>query len=226
MTNALSNETSRRLQPWKVDDSLREGHSLESLLNRALALLILLAIAPVLLLIAALIAWQDGAPVTFGHYRVGRNGQLFKCLKFRSMVKDSAARLEHLLATDPAAREEWARDHKLTHDPRITALGEFLRKTSLDELPQLFNVLRGDMNLVGPRPITVPELARYGAIRLHYLSVQPGLTGLWQVSGRNNLTYDERVDLDRQYVDNKSMWLDVKIFLKTFQVVLLRHGAR
>lgn len=226
MSTTTASDSSARQRPWKPGDSRSVAEGIESLANRTLALLILLAMSPLMLAIAALIAWQDGAPVTFGHYRVGRNGQLFKCLKFRSMVKDSAARLEHLLATDPTAREEWARDHKLTRDPRITALGEFLRKTSLDELPQLFNVLRGDMNLVGPRPITVPELARYGAIRLHYLSVQPGLTGLWQVSGRNNLTYDERVDLDRQYVDNKSMWLDIKIFLKTFQVVLLRHGAR
>lgn len=211
---------------WQADRPVSTAELLESLLNRMVALLILVAILPILLLIAALIAWQDGMPVTFGHYRVGRNGQLFKCLKFRSMVKDSASRLEHLLATDPAAKAEWDRDHKLTHDPRITAIGNFLRKTSLDELPQLINVVRGEMNLVGPRPITVPELAKYGATRPHYLSVQPGLTGLWQVSGRNDLSYEERVDLDRQYVNNKSVWLDFKIFFKTFQVVLLRHGAR
>ena len=127
---------------------------------------------------------------------------------------------------NPDARAEWARDQKLTNDPRITPVGNFLRRTSLDELPQLFNVLRGEMNLVGPRPITVAELTRYGRVRWHYLSVRPGLTGLWQVSGRNNTTYEERVALDRRYVEQHSIWLDLRILFKTIKVVVARDGAR
>jgi lipopolysaccharide/colanic/teichoic acid biosynthesis glycosyltransferase len=133
--------------------------------------------------------------------------------------------LADILRSDPEARAEWAREQKLANDPRITRVGRFLRQSSLDELPQLLNVLRGEMNLVGPRPITVAELARYGRDRWHYLSVRPGITGLWQVSGRNNTTYDERVALDRHYVQRRSLWLDVGILLKTFRVVVLREGA-
>ena len=128
---------------------------------------------------------KDGAPIFFGHYRVGYKGRVFRCLKFRTMYRDSASMLSELLATSPEARAEWARDQKLANDPRITPIGHFLRKTSLDELPQLINVLRGEMNLVGPRPIVVEELTRYGRVRWDYLAVKPGITGLWQVSGRN-----------------------------------------
>jgi len=134
--------------------------------------------------------------------------------------------LADLLRDDPQARAEWARDQKLTDDPRITPIGHFLRRSSLDELPQLLNVLRGEMSLVGPRPITVAELTRYGSVRWDYLSVPPGLTGLWQVSGRNNTTYEERVAFDREYVHRRSPWLDLKILLKTVKVVVARDGAR
>ncbi|MGD5588086.1 sugar transferase, partial [Xanthomonas citri pv. citri] len=156
--------------------------------------------APLLAVIAFLIWRTDGAPILFAHYRVGKNGNLFRCWKFRSMRRDSAEVLAHLLGTDETARAEWTRDQKLTDDPRITRIGHFLRKTSLDELPQLINVMRGEMSLVGPRPVTVAELTRYGRDRWHYVSVTPGMTGLWQVSGRNNTTYAERVAFDREYV--------------------------
>jgi lipopolysaccharide/colanic/teichoic acid biosynthesis glycosyltransferase len=146
-------------------------------------------------------------------------------MKFRSMLRNSEQVLAALLRDDPVARAEWERDHKLTTDPRITPIGRFLRKSSLDELPQLLNVLRGEMSLVGPRPITVAELTRYGRVRWHYLSVRPGLTGLWQVSGRNNTTYEERVALDQRYVEQRSLWLDACILVKTVRVVLLREGA-
>jgi lipopolysaccharide/colanic/teichoic acid biosynthesis glycosyltransferase len=142
------------------------------------------------------------------------------------MYRNAEQMLADLLRDDPQARAEWARDQKLTNDPRITPVGNFLRRTSLDELPQLFNVLRGEMNLVGPRPITVAELTRYGRVRWHYLSVRPGLTGLWQVSGRNNTTYEERVALDRRYVEQHSIWLDLRILFKTIKVVVARDGAR
>ena len=188
--------------------------------------MLLLLAAPLMLLVAWLIWRRDGAPILFAHYRVGRNGELFKCLKFRSMFRDSERMLQELLLADPLARAEWERDQKLSRDPRITPVGHFLRKTSLDELPQLFNVLRGDMSLVGPRPITTGELARYGAARWHYLSVTPGMTGLWQVSGRNNTTYDERVALDRRYVEERSVGLDLSILWRTLGVVIARDGAK
>ena len=194
--------------------------------NRAIAGLGLLLISPLLLVIAFLIWRTDGAPLFFGHYRVGLNGKLFRCLKFRSMARNSQQLLADLLATDPVAREQWARDHKLEVDPRITPIGNFLRRTSLDELPQLFNVLKGEMTLVGPRPITFEELRKYGTVRWHYLSVRPGITGLWQVSGRNNLTYDERVALDQEYVERRTAWGDLKILFKTVRVVVAKEGAR
>jgi len=200
--------------------------AVELRLNQAAALILLAMLSPLMLIVAWLIWRRDGAPIFFGHYRVGLDGRLFRCLKFRSMLLDADRALADLLRDDPAARAEWERDQKLTNDPRITPVGHFLRKTSLDELPQLFNVLRGEMSLVGPRPITVGELPRYGRARWHYLSVRPGITGLWQVSGRNNTSYEERVALDRRYVEQRSMAGDVGILLKTVRVVLLREGAR
>jgi Undecaprenyl-phosphate galactose phosphotransferase WbaP len=195
-------------------------------LNQAVAFVLLMLLSPVMLVITFFIWQRDGAPVLFAHYRVGHEGKLFRCMKFRTMLRNSEQVLADLLRDDPAAREEWARDQKLTNDPRITAIGHFLRKTSLDELPQLINVLRGEMSLVGPRPITVGELTRYGKVRWHYLSVRPGITGLWQVSGRNNTTYDERVALDRRYVEQKTLWMDLAILFKTVKVVVVREGAR
>lgn len=211
----------------RVCDARRQWpRVLVSLANRGAAALLIVALSPVLALIAAAIWRTDGAPILFGHYRVGRDGRLFRCLKFRSMRRDAEAALAELLRTDPAAAAEWARDQKLTHDPRITPIGHFLRRTSLDELPQLFNVLAGDMVLVGPRPITVDELVRYGRARWHYLAVQPGMTGLWQVSGRNDTTYDERVELDRRYVESRDMAMDLSILARTVKVVVARDGAR
>jgi len=194
--------------------------------NQFLALVLLVLLAPLMLVIAMLIARRDGMPVLFAHYRVGRNGKLFRCMKFRSMLRNSEQVLADLLRDDPQARAEWARDQKLTDDPRITPIGHFLRRSSLDELPQLLNVLRGEMSLVGPRPITVAELTRYGSVRWHYLSVRPGITGLWQVSGRNNTTYEERVALDQRYVEQRSVLGDVAILFRTVRVVVLREGAR
>jgi exopolysaccharide production protein ExoY len=195
-------------------------------LNQLLALLILVLIAPLMGAVAFLIWRRDGAPVLFAHYRVGHDGKLFRCMKFRTMYRDAERMLSELLEKDPNARAEWQREQKLLRDPRITPIGHFLRRTSLDELPQLFNVLRGEMSLVGPRPITVGELTRYGRVRWHYLSVRPGMTGLWQVSGRNNTSYDERVALDRRYVEERSVWMNLHILVKTVKVVVARDGAR
>ena len=186
---------------------------------------LLLLSLPVFLVLALLVR-LDGGPAFFAHERVGRGGRRFGCFKFRSMVTDSAARLEALLAHDPAARAEWEATRKLRHDPRTTWVGRFLRASSLDELPQLINVLRGDMSLVGPRPVTAAELAaHYGAAAEHYLSVRPGITGLWQVSGRSNTSYAIRVALDVRYATNPSLMADLRILLRTPAAVLLRRGA-
>ena len=193
--------------------------------NQVLALVLITVISPLLAYIAIRIWREDGAPFTFGHYRVGLGGRQFKCLKFRTMVRNSAEVLDTLLRTDAAARAEWDRDQKLRNDPRVTPIGELLRKTSLDELPQLFNILRGEMHFVGPRPVTLEELKRYGVRKRHYMSVKPGLTGLWQVSGRNNTTYQERVEFDSDYVERRSPWFDSWILLRTVKVVITRDGA-
>lgn len=195
-------------------------------INQLCAALLIAAFSPLLLIVTYLIWRRDGAPIFFGHYRVGMDGRLFKCWKFRTMVRNSAEVLEDLLKNDPQARAEWDRDQKLSNDPRITPVGHFLRKTSLDELPQLFNVLCGEMCLVGPRPITLGELERYGEARWHYLNVHPGMTGLWQVSGRNNTTYDERVELDRSYAEQHGLLGDLSILLRTVKVVVARDGAK
>lgn len=194
-------------------------------LNQALAALVIAALAPLLAWIAWRVKRVDGTPITFGHYRVGQGGKLFVCLKFRSMVRDADTALADLLSTDAAARMEWERDHKLRDDPRITPIGRLLRRTSLDELPQLFNVLRGEMHFVGPRPVTLAELARYGDNKRHYLSVKPGLTGLWQVSGRNNTSYERRVHYDRTYVEKRNPLFDGWLVLRTIKVLITREGA-
>ncbi len=175
--------------------------------------------------VTALVVSLDGGPVLYGQERVGRAGRRFRCLKFRTMVQDSDARLADLLARDPQAREEWERDRKLRRDPRVTRHGRLLRATALDELPQLLNVLRGDMSFVGPRPVTESELPRYGQDLAAYLGVRPGLTGLWQASGRNNVSYERRVALDAWYVRNWSAWLDLVVMLKTVPALLTRRGA-
>jgi lipopolysaccharide/colanic/teichoic acid biosynthesis glycosyltransferase len=198
----------------------------DRLIARTSALVLFLACAPVLLLIAGLIWLEDRGPVVFAHFRIGRNGRPFRCYKFRTMVRNADVVLRDLLAADPLMRAQWERDQKLEHDPRITRIGQFLRRTSLDELPQLYNIWRGEMAFVGPRPIVVQELKRYGPWKRHYLSVRPGLTGLWQVSGRNEVTYEQRVALDRDYAEQHSWLLDALIVARTFKVVALRHGAR
>ncbi|WP_233518827.1 sugar transferase [Paraburkholderia xenovorans] len=185
---------------------------------------LLLVLLPIFLVLACIVK-RDGGAAFFGHPRVGKGGRSFRCLKFRSMVPKADVVLAELLATDASAREEWNRDFKLKNDVRITGVGRFLRKTSLDELPQLWNVLRGDMSLVGPRPIVTKELERYGADAHYYLSVRPGVTGLWQVSGRNNVDYATRVALDVSYVKERSTLLDISILLRTFKVVFDGGGA-
>jgi lipopolysaccharide/colanic/teichoic acid biosynthesis glycosyltransferase len=189
----------------------------------ASAVLLVIA-APLLLFVAVLVKATSPGDALFGHERIGRGGFTFRCLKFRTMHSDAEARLEVLLQ-DPALRREFEENHKLRCDPRVTRIGGFLRSTSIDELPQLLNVLRGDMSLVGPRPIVDDELGRYGAAAAHYLAVRPGITGSWQVRGRSDTTFDERVALDREYVDEMGVWADAKILVATVGVVVARIGA-
>ena len=181
-------------------------------------------VSPLLLAIALLVS-LDGGPSIFGHRRLGRYGREFSCLKFRTMQVDGDRVLARTLAEDPAAAAEWAANHKLRNDPRVTRIGRFLRVTSLDELPQLLNVLRGDMSLVGPRPIVRAEVARYGCDISFYMRVKPGLTGLWQVNGRSDTSYRQRIDYDVDYVKHWSFRRDFLILLKTVQVILMRKGS-
>jgi UDP-galactose-lipid carrier transferase len=187
--------------------------------------------ATLLVLLSPLFAYvaykvsRDGGSAFFGHERVGQNGQKFKCYKFRSMVVNAQEVLQDLLTRDEQARAEWEKDFKLKNDPRINPIGHFLRRTSLDELPQLWNVLMGEMSLVGPRPVVQAELERYGDDVVYYLMAKPGMTGLWQVSGRNDVDYDTRVYFDTWYIKNWSLWTDIAILFKTANVVFKKKGA-
>jgi lipopolysaccharide/colanic/teichoic acid biosynthesis glycosyltransferase len=190
-----------------------------------LAAVLLLLLAPLMLLTALLITLGDGKSPVFGHRRYGRGGRTFLCYKFRSMAADADVRLARVLATDPAARAEWQRDHKLRDDPRVTAVGRIIRKTSIDELPQLINVLRGEMSLVGPRPIVAAEVRRYGRWFGHYCSVRPGITGIWQISGRNDVDYRRRVAMDSVMARRMSPRLYARVLAGTARTVLTGKGA-
>lgn len=184
----------------------------------------ILLLSPLLIWVALRIRFS-GPKVLFKHRRIGQSGRSFNCYKFRTMALNSDQLLKELLEKDPAARREWEEKMKITDDPRVTSIGKLLRKTSMDELPQLWNVLRGDMSLVGPRPIVEKEIERYGNRIEFYTSVKPGITGLWQVSGRSDTDYKTRVQLDTWYVKNWTLWYDIAILFKTINVVLSRSGA-
>ena len=198
-------------------------------LSRAMDLIIamvaLLMFGPLMMMTAIAVAAERRGPILFMHTRIGRYGQRFKVYKFRSMHVDSDHILAAHLADDPVAAAEWKRDHKLRRDPRITGLGRFLRKSSLDELPQLFNVLRGEMSIVGPRPIVEAEVTRYGRFFNAYCAVTPGITGVWQVSGRNDVTYRRRVAMDALYARRKCLSLDIRLILATIPAVINRTGS-
>lgn len=203
----------------------RVPQMLKRAIDVGLAGLGLAVLAPVLAVIAALIRLTSKGPVFYGSPRIGREGRTFKAWKFRTMVQDADKLLERCLRENPALREEWERDQKLRHDPRITWIGRILRRTSMDELPQLWNVVCGEMSLIGPRPIIDGYIEKYGPKYAMYKQVRPGISGLWQVSGRNNTTYEERVELDEYYVRNWSVWLDLYILGRTFKVVVTGEGA-
>lgn len=184
-----------------------------------------LCILPFLLVIAVMVAVDNKGNVIFAHRRIGRDGKEFKCYKFQTMIPNAQEALEKYLAENPEARKEWEESFKLTDDPRVTKLGSILRKTSLDEMPQLWNVIKGDMSLVGPRPIVAKEIERYGEYFREYAMVPPGITGMWQASGRSDTTYEERVEMDTWYVRNWSVWIDLMYLFKTVKIVFTGKGA-
>lgn len=205
---------------------LRPLHQLaKRLFDLVAASIGLILLAPLFIYIGFRIWLADGFPIIYWQERVGKNGKMFRICKFRSMVRNANEVLIDLLDRDPAARKEWLHDHKLKNDPRITPIGKFLRETSLDEIPQLWNVFTGSMSLVGPRPIVQDELNKYAMHKCYYLEAKPGITGLWQVSGRNNTNYKQRVNFDVWYVKNWSLWHDFVILLKTIKVIIHRTGA-
>lgn len=214
-------------------DASRNGHEVpgnrnEDALIRALDIAIavsgILFLLPLFISVALVLVFQRG-PILIAHRRIGRDGRSFNCLKFRSMIVNAEERLVQILREDPAAREEWLKNHKLRNDPRITFIGRFLRRSSLDELPQLFNVLRGDMSIVGPRPIVEAEIPRYGRRIAKYYSVKPGITGIWQVSGRNDVEYRTRVAMDCLYAKSARPSLYLWLVVATIPAVLSRRGS-
>jgi Undecaprenyl-phosphate galactose phosphotransferase WbaP len=212
-----------------LEVEMRLSHTVPRLMKRSFDLLVAgtvsLMLLPLFLVLTLCVRLSSKGPIFYGQRRVGRGHVMFTAWKFRSMVMNAEAVLESHLARDPALREEWGRDQKLKRDPRVTAIGRILRKTSLDELPQLWNVLSGQMSLVGPRPIVTAEVERYGNRYQHYRRVTPGITGLWQISGRNHTTYQRRTEIDEYYVRNWSVSLDMYILYRTIKTVLFTEGA-
>jgi exopolysaccharide production protein ExoY len=200
------------------------GETAKRVLDIVGAFALALVLSPLLAVIGLALA-RDHGPIIYSHSRTGRHGRSFGCLKFRTMVPNADQVLRDLLHKDPDLHREWMRDHKLRNDPRVTAIGRFLRRTSLDELPQLWNVLKGDMSLVGPRPVVRDELQRYGRRLDTFLTAKPGVTGLWQVMGRSDSCYRRRVALDSFYVRKRSLLMDIAILLRTVKVVLRGRGA-
>jgi undecaprenyl-phosphate galactose phosphotransferase len=212
----------------KIENYLESGinQAIKRLFDLTLSVLMLPILLPTILIIGVLIKLDSKGPIFYTQERVGKNGKKFKVIKFRSMYTNADELLKEFLEKNPKLREEYETFRKLKNDPRVTKVGKFLRKTSLDELPQIFNVLKGEMSLVGPRPVTKEEIDKYYKdYTIYYYEVLPGITGLWQISGRSDTSYDERVELDVWYVKNWNLWLDIVILIKTIKVVLKREGA-
>ncbi len=214
-----NNDRRTRMRPHVV------GKASKRAVDIVMAATALVLLSPLLLIVALIVKLSDRGPIFYSHTRIGYSGATFGCLKFRTMKTDAAAQLAELLRTNPAARTEWEATRKLKNDPRITSVGEILRKSSLDELPQLINILRGEMSIVGPRPVTAEELARYGEDVESYMAARPGLTGQWQTSGRNDVSYEYRVALDVQYVREWSLTGDFIIIAKTVPALFSQRGC-
>jgi exopolysaccharide production protein ExoY len=209
----------------RTSDPVPLGGSLKRAFDLSSALVALCLLIPLFITVAALLKLSGSGPIFYRHNRIGYSGRMFGCLKFRTMVNDGDAVLEAYFKQHPEARSLWLRERKLPNDPRVTKLGAFLRKSSLDELPQLFNIIKGEMSIVGPRPVISDEINMYGPAAAAYLRARPGLTGLWQVSGRNDTSYTQRVELDHYYVENWSLSGDIVIILKTVPAVCLSRGS-
>jgi exopolysaccharide production protein ExoY len=201
------------------------GGTVKRTLDIFLAIIGILLLSPLILGLVILLKLTDSGPLLYGHSRVGFGGREFRCWKFRTMIVNGNEVLEQYLSENPSEAKMWREQRKLVNDPRVTPLGGVLRKLSFDELPQLLNVLMGEMSLVGPRPIVWDELDHYASSTRHYLSARPGLSGLWQISGRSNTTYFERVQLDRFYVTNWNLWMDLRIIFLTIPAVVMSRGA-
>ncbi len=209
----------------KLDYKIKH-RAIKRIFDIVFSLSILVLFLPVFAIIALIVAVTSKGPVVYAHSRIGRGGKKFGCYKFRSMYFDADKRLHELLKNNPELKNEWEKNFKLKNDPRITPIGSFLRKTSLDEFPQFWNVLKGDLSVVGPRPVIQDEIVKYyGDKAAFVLSIRPGLTGLWQVSGRSNTSYDVRVSLDEEYINKQSLALDIKLVLKTIPAMLTSRGA-
>lgn len=222
----MSNEPLSIPQPLEFSAEAIQHNFVKRLFDVLFSAIALTACLPIFLVIAILISISSKGKIIYGHGRIGRGGRNFPCYKFRTMYCDANEKLQELLKSDPKIREEWEMSFKLKNDPRITPLGKFLRKTSLDELPQFWNVLIGDLSVVGPRPVVLDELHKYFDQKAYFiLSIRPGLTGLWQVSGRSNLSYDERIALEEEYVRSRSFLLDLKLIAKTIPAILTSRGA-
>lgn len=190
------------------------------------SLMVLLFFFPIFLIIALTVKLSSRGPIFYAHERLGRGGVPFPCYKFRTMYSNADERLQELLENSPSIKKEWEESYKLKNDPRITPIGKFLRKSSLDELPQFWNVLKGDLSVVGPRPVVQQEMQKhFGEKAMVILSIRPGLTGIWQVSGRNDTAYSQRIQLDEMYVDTQSLLLDLKLIAKTIPAMLSSRGA-
>ena len=198
---------------------------IKRIMDLLVAMIAMVVLAPLMLVIIALVRFTSPGPIFFSHRRISKNGAFFSMWKFRTMCVDSAEVLDHYLAMHPEARAEWNLTHKLKQDPRVTSVGLFLRRYSLDELPQIWNVFTGRMSIVGPRPIVAAEVEKYGEFFEHYCRVKPGVTGLWQVSGRSKVSYPNRVRLDCEYVEQWTLFRDFKILLATAKSVVNQEGA-
>jgi lipopolysaccharide/colanic/teichoic acid biosynthesis glycosyltransferase len=221
---SLSSTLTRQRASYPAFEIPNRNQAIIRGLDIVIATAALIFFLPIMVVLSVILAVQGG-PVFFAHQRLGLNGSRFFCLKFRSMVVNAEERLAKLLSEDPEARKEWCENHKLRHDPRITAFGRFLRRSSFDELPQLINVLRGEMSIVGPRPIVEAEVARYGHHIASYYAVKPGLTGIWQVSGRNDVKYRTRVAMDCVYARAVRPSLYLWLVIATIPAVLMRRGS-
>ncbi len=225
----MKSATRSASSPFFISQNIGTARPIGGISKRSFDILIaslgLLALSPLFLLLVALVKLSDGGSAFYGHRRIGHNGQTFRCLKFRTMREDGDRVLQEYFRANPAAYEEWRATRKLQNDPRVTVLGSVLRKLSLDELPQLLNVIRGEMSLVGPRPVVEDELELYDAAAVYYLRSRPGLTGLWQISGRNDVSYAARVAFDTHYVENWSLITDLVIVFKTIPAVCFSRGS-